>query len=88
MIIHFSMQFSAVLDIFIVKTYLNSIFTNDFKRKEKLFRKMLIVTDLVSLNFNAVNHCVTLLFYISQWARLHFSCHHETEANFSFYHFI
>ena len=32
-IIHFSMQFSAVLDIFIVKKYLNSIFTNDLKRK-------------------------------------------------------
>ena len=32
-IIHFSMQFSAVLNIFIMKTYLNSIFTNDLKRK-------------------------------------------------------
>ena len=31
-IIHFSMQFSAVLNIFIVKTKLNSIFTNDLKR--------------------------------------------------------
>ena len=28
------MQFSAVLNIFIVKTQLNSIFTNDLKRKE------------------------------------------------------
>ena len=28
------MQFSAVLNIFIVKTYLNSIVTNDLKRKE------------------------------------------------------
>ena len=27
------MQFSAVLKIFIVKTYLNSTFTNDLKRK-------------------------------------------------------
>ena len=33
-IIHFSMQFSAVLNMFIVKIYLNSIFTNDLKRKE------------------------------------------------------
>ena len=32
-IIHFSMQFSAVLNIFIVKTKLNSTFTNDLKRK-------------------------------------------------------
>ena len=32
-LIHFSMQFSAVLDIFIVKTKLNYIFTNDLKRK-------------------------------------------------------
>ena len=28
------MQFSAVLNIFIVKTSLNSIFTNDLKRKD------------------------------------------------------
>ena len=28
------MQFSAVLNMFIVKTYLNSFFTNDVKRKE------------------------------------------------------
>ena len=28
------MQFSAVLIMFIVKTYLNSIFTNDLNRKE------------------------------------------------------
>ena len=32
-IIHFSMQFSAVLNIFNVKTSLNSTFTNDLKRK-------------------------------------------------------
>ena len=37
-IIHFSMQFSAV-NMFIVKTYLNSIFTNDLKRKEFFFEK-------------------------------------------------
>ena len=45
------MQFSAVLDIFIVKTKLNFIFTNDLKRKE-FFRKMFMVTDLVSLKEN------------------------------------
>ena len=43
------MQFSAELYIFIVKTYLNFIFTKDLKRKYFLFRKMFIVTDLVSL---------------------------------------
>ena len=42
------MQLSAVLNIFIVKTELNSIFTNDLKRKF-FFRKMFTVTDLVSL---------------------------------------
>ena len=31
-IIHFSMQFSAKVNRFIVKTYLNSAFTNDLKR--------------------------------------------------------
>ena len=31
--IHFSMQFSAVLNIFIVKTKLNSTFTNVLRRK-------------------------------------------------------
>ena len=31
------MQFSAVLDIFIVKTELNSILTNDLKIKEFFF---------------------------------------------------
>ena len=30
------MQFSAVLNIFIVKVYFNSIFTNDLKRKDFL----------------------------------------------------
>ena len=28
------MQFSAIVNRFIVKTYLNSTFTNDFKRKD------------------------------------------------------
>ena len=32
-IIHLSMQFSAVLNIFIVKTWLSPTFTNDLKRK-------------------------------------------------------
>ena len=44
------MQFSAVLNMLIVKTKLNSIFTNDLKRKDFFFRKMFIATDLVSLN--------------------------------------
>ena len=42
------MQFSAVLNMFIVKTYLNSIFTNDLKRKEN-FRKMFKVTEYAAL---------------------------------------
>ena len=47
--IHFCLQFSAVLTIFIVKiNLLNSIFTNDLKRKY-FFRKMFIAADLVSL---------------------------------------
>ena len=32
-IIHFSMQFSAIVNRFIVKTKLNSTFTNYLKRK-------------------------------------------------------
>ena len=43
------MQFSVALNIFIVKTQLNSIFTNDLKKK---FEKMFIVTDLVSLKLS------------------------------------
>ena len=42
------MQFSAVLNILFVKTYLNSTFTNDLKRKEN-FRKMFIVTEYAAL---------------------------------------
>ena len=38
-IIHFSMQFSAALNIFIVKTLLNTIFTNGLKRKYFFFSK-------------------------------------------------
>ena len=34
------MQFSAVLNMFIVKTYLNSIFTNDLKRKENFSKNV------------------------------------------------
>ena len=48
------MQFSAIVNRFIVKTELNSIFTNDFLKKDFIFRKMFIVADLVSLN-NAVD---------------------------------
>ena len=43
------MQFSAIVNRFIVETYLNSAFTNDLKRKG-FFRKMFIVADLVSLS--------------------------------------
>ena len=43
------MQFSAVLNIFIVKTKLNSTFTNDLK-KNKFFRKLFIVTEYAALN--------------------------------------
>ena len=32
-ITHFSVQFSAIVNRFIVKTYLNSTFTNDLKKK-------------------------------------------------------
>ena len=32
-IIHFSVQFSAIVNIYIVKAYLDSTFTNDLKRK-------------------------------------------------------
>ena len=48
-IIHFSVQFSGIVNRFIVKTLLNFTFTNDLKRKYKNFRKMFIVADLVSL---------------------------------------
>ena len=53
------MQFSAVLNIFIVKTELNSIFTNDLKRKYS-FRKVFIVTDLVSLKVSFVFLCADI----------------------------
>ena len=39
-IIHFSMQFSAIVSRFIVKTYLNSAFTNDLKRKENFSKNV------------------------------------------------
>ena len=42
------MQFSAVQNIFIVKTLLNSTFTNDLKKKN-FFRKMFIVTEYAAL---------------------------------------
>ena len=53
------MQFSAVLNIFIVKTELNSIFTNDLKR-EYFFRKVFKVTDLVSLKVSFVFACADI----------------------------
>ena len=43
------MQFSAVLNIFIMKTELNSIFKNDLKRKE-MFSKNVQSYRLCSLN--------------------------------------
>ena len=46
-IIHFSVQVLAKVNRFVVKTYLNSTFTNDLKKN----RKMLIVADLVSLKY-------------------------------------
>ena len=46
------MQFSAVLNMFIVKTYLNSIFTHDLKEK-KIFRKMFKVTEYAALRYTA-----------------------------------
>ena len=42
------MWFSAVVNRFIVKTSLNSAFTNDLNRKD-FFRKIFIVADLVTL---------------------------------------
>ena len=42
------MQFSAIVNRFILKNYLNSAFTNDLKRKY-FFPKMFIVADLGSL---------------------------------------
>ena len=38
-IIHFYMQFSAIVSRFIVKTYLRSTFTNVLKRKLKFSKK-------------------------------------------------
>ena len=49
------MQFSAVLNIFIVKTKLNSTFTNDLKRKY-FFRKMSIVTEVAALRRVVVSY--------------------------------
>ena len=39
-IIHFSMQFSAIVNRFIVKTELNSAFTDDLKRKENFSKNV------------------------------------------------
>ena len=44
-IIYFSMQFSAIVIRCIVKTLLNSAFTNDLKRKMSI-----VVADLASLS--------------------------------------
>ena len=42
------MQFSAMVNRFIVKTLLDSTFTNDLKRKE-IFSKMFIVADFLAV---------------------------------------
>ena len=42
------MQFSVIVNRFIVKKELNSIFTNDFKKNKKI-RKILKVTDYAAL---------------------------------------
>ena len=44
------MQFSAIVNRFIVKIELNSALTNDLKRKEN-FSKIIIVAELVSLTW-------------------------------------
>ena len=43
------MQFSAIVNRFIVKTYFNSALTNDLKRKY-FFRKMFKVTNYAALS--------------------------------------
>ena len=48
--IHFSVQFSAIVNRLIVKTYLNSTFTNDLKENKK-FRKISKVTDYAALSY-------------------------------------
>ena len=53
------MQFSAVLNMFIVKTYLNSIFTNDLKRKENF-----------SKNVQSYRVCSFKLFSLSDYMRI------------------
>ena len=67
------MQLSAVLNIFIVKTSLNSIFTNDLKITF-FFGKMFIVTDLVSLSVKEkLTICVILISNFGQKVKNHVS---------------
>ena len=49
------MQFSATVNRFIVKAYLNSTFTNDLKRKKKI-RKISKVTEYAALTKTPVVH--------------------------------
>ena len=50
------MQFLAIVNRFIVKTYLNSIFTNDLKENKKN-RKISKVTDYAALKVFANQNC-------------------------------
>ena len=70
------MQLSTVLNIFIVKTQLYSVFTNDLKRKY-FFRKMFIVTDLVSL-CSLVLNCISCRLYYwikTRWSQKRYLSH-------------
>ena len=55
------MQFSAIVNRFIVKTKLNSTFINDLKKKKKN-RKISKVTDYAALNVTKI--CYTLVVFI------------------------
>ena len=69
------MQFSAVLNIFIVKTKLNFIFTNDLKRKDffsknvhsyrpSLFKHIVLKLLGISYNFKTLNSLPIEYFFI------------------------
>ena len=51
------MQFSAIANRFVVKTYLNSAFKNDLKRKEK-FSKNVHSCSLSLFNVHAKIDCI------------------------------
>ena len=61
------MQFSAVLNIFIVKTYLNSTYTNDLQRKNK-FSKNVHSCRVCSFKYHT---CTKPLYFIAKrWQAL------------------